>query len=210
MSSKKKITSSEAYIGLFKPYDLVSHYLHGNGTVNCVKERSGDLLVEVLFADNLVCKSGEWILSTSAENYRGYPNHLANLNKKLESNSADKIKHLEEKQGMKKSDLKTGMIVEIRNGRTMKVLLGTSRGDILTSLNTITWASVDSYRKDLTHQVDSQFDIIRIYQGTCHDLMDEGILLWDAATDRDKPQVVEVTMSEVCEKFGKQVKIIEG
>lgn len=63
---------------------------------------------------------------------------------------------------MKKSDLKTGMVVELRNGKKGMVLLDTKDGDIISGEY---YGRLLSYfREDLTSDISIDYDIIKIYQ----------------------------------------------
>lgn len=78
---------------------------------------------------------------------------------------------------MKKSELKTGMVVEQRNGSRGLVLLGTQQkegryathgGDIIGGCGDYMncWSELDCYRDDLTHNKSTScedFDIVRVY-----------------------------------------------
>ncbi len=63
---------------------------------------------------------------------------------------------------MRKSDLKTGMWVENRNGAIAIVLLNTKDGDIFSGTNV--WGPLKDYNDGLSCTCGSDFDIIRIYQ----------------------------------------------
>lgn len=62
---------------------------------------------------------------------------------------------------MKKSDLKTGMWVKVRNGAKYQVLLNTSMGNVLCAENG--WNSLSSYGNDLTMESYKDLDIITVY-----------------------------------------------
>jgi len=82
---------------------------------------------------------------------------------------------------MKKSDLKTGMMVKLRNGRSYLVLLETSmigdRKDILFG-GTGHWMPLSDYNSDMhcfphdiwndddydSRKIDSSFDIMKVYE----------------------------------------------
>jgi len=107
---------------------------------------------------------------------------------------------------MKKSDLKTGMIVEYRGGQKGIVLKDSVHGDIISSLSEQTgylWFS--HLHEDLTavSQIWSA-DIVKIYESQERCAVRVERLLWE------RQEIREVTMKEVCEKFGEEVKIIKG
>ncbi|GCD11704.1 hypothetical protein [Clostridium tagluense] len=62
---------------------------------------------------------------------------------------------------MKKSDLKTGMWLELRDGTFGMVLLGTNNGDILSGQ---AWFPLASFNENLTHIEAQSKDAIKIYQ----------------------------------------------
>ena len=111
---------------------------------------------------------------------------------------------------MTKSELQTGMIVELRNGNTYIIMLnhcGTVKTDILAGMaedKTIThrWASLDNYYEDLTHQNIKDLDIVRVYSTRVYQINRKKDLIWE------RPEVKEVTMDEVEKMFGCKVKII--
>lgn len=68
---------------------------------------------------------------------------------------------------MRKSQLKTGMVLENRKGELTMVLLGTGNGAIFSGLDT--WGPLDSLSEDLRYVVSDStraydYDIIRVYQ----------------------------------------------
>lgn len=68
-------------------------------------------------------------------------------------------------EGFCKSDLKTGMLIEKRNGAKMLVLKDTEQGDIL--ISEAHWSDLSSdYNNDLTSRIDSKFDIVKVYSLT--------------------------------------------
>lgn len=129
---------------------------------------------------------------------------------------------------MKKSDLKTGMIVTIRDGCEYVVFLNSvsvyttqKPCDILLSPNgeISRWNRLDYYNEDLTYDRENmdfedeaaEFDIMKIELAphpyafvSGNHKKDERKLLWE----REKP-VKEVTMAELEAHFGCKVKIIK-
>lgn len=69
---------------------------------------------------------------------------------------------------MKKSDLKNGAIVETRDGDKLILLFDCSccgkSDNLLVSLTNGTWLSFAMYNDDLTHCVESDFDIMKVAQ----------------------------------------------
>lgn len=116
---------------------------------------------------------------------------------------------------MKKSDLKTGHLVETRNGDIALVLLGTDRGDVITggfdiptNMPQTTWGPLDAYNDDLLYATNSVFgiipegDIMKVYglPNTGNRLLhalnkNERELLWDRDAMRKEDQ--EKTFEEL-------------
>jgi hypothetical protein len=110
---------------------------------------------------------------------------------------------------MKKSDLKTGMWVELRNGKSAMVLMSTNNGDILSGPKA--WFPIDALNDDLTYEGIKDSDIIRIYQPMSNrvyfgGMLEEMNLLWER-----KPAPIEMTLQEAIQKLeevtGKPIKI---
>jgi len=72
---------------------------------------------------------------------------------------------INEKNMFKKENLKTGMVVELRNSDKAMVLLGTKNGDILSGE---TWCSLEVYNNNLVRTelvgIENYTDIMKIYQ----------------------------------------------
>lgn len=106
---------------------------------------------------------------------------------------------------MKKSDLKTGMVVECRNGKRYIVMndrfLSISGYNLLSSYI----SELLMKRTPLTEYL-SEYGIMKIYkpQLVCLDLR---YVIKDLIWERS--DVKEITMAEVEEKFGCKVKIIK-
>lgn len=68
---------------------------------------------------------------------------------------------------MKKSDLKTGMIVTLRNGYKLMVFLNANTGsikesDVLVNLNGVNWSDLNGFHEDLTCKFGVEFDIVMV------------------------------------------------
>lgn len=109
---------------------------------------------------------------------------------------------------MKKSDLKTGMIVEFDSGKIGMVLLGTNNGDIIsgqTSINlddlTNELESIDGFYYDLKivkiHQPFSNSDYLS------YGLIRDHYIAWECK----KPK--QMTLSEVEEALGYSIEIVK-
>ena len=107
---------------------------------------------------------------------------------------------------MNKSDLKTGMRVEHRNGRMSIVVLGIDGGDRI--VNERSRDGLDYYDDNFNNNKNyHEFDFVRIYDKP--DYIDipnlfnielKGELLWE----RQEP--IELTMQEIADKFGVSVE----
>lgn len=94
---------------------------------------------------------------------------------------------------MKKSDLKTGMRVKVRNGNIYAVFIGTEKGGCLVRQET--WSRLDEYKDDLTlnHENVRELDVVEVYSRpiiTCCLLeVDKcGDILWQR--EESKPFIV--------------------
>ena len=113
-----------------------------------------------------------------------------------------------------KSDLRTGMVVEDRDGWTGVVLLNTATLDGIKWFisgfgdRCDVWEELDEYSDDLFHK-DSGIDIIKIFQP--HNFNDyttikahnEEYLIWER-----EEKIKEVTIKDIEEKFGCKVRIV--
>ena len=115
---------------------------------------------------------------------------------------------------MKKSDLRSGMIVEYRNGLKRIVLLNSKQGDVLvgaTGLNENTnnffaYGKMDlsKYDEELRYKGnDIDFDIVSVYESS------EINVSKIANKILDRKEEKEITMAEIEEKFGCKVKIVK-
>ena len=65
---------------------------------------------------------------------------------------------------MRKSDLKTGMQIEKRNGNRYVVMLDTMRGDVYVRVNGTKHGELNFFNDDLTYNNNSGFDIVAVYE----------------------------------------------
>ena len=110
---------------------------------------------------------------------------------------------------MKKSDLKTGMIVESRTGDIGLVMLGTVNGNIIAGCGgkdingeSSMWRCFDGINEDLTSVYSRASDIVAVYTGggsnfEMGQLKRDSHPLWRRPVDP-----IEMTISEVAEKLG--------
>lgn len=68
---------------------------------------------------------------------------------------------------MKKSELRSGMVIENRAGNYAKVLIGTHLGDVLAGIKGVsgeTWMPLDNFHEDLTSNWGKKSsDIVKVY-----------------------------------------------
>ena len=108
---------------------------------------------------------------------------------------------------MKKSDLKTGMLAESRNGRYYLILV--IDGETVFA-NTTRKTSSDAYREDLTNKHDSSFDIMRVYGPhgkTIDELISTPTIYRNLIWQREEPK--EMTIEEIQDKLGYKIKVVE-
>jgi len=104
---------------------------------------------------------------------------------------------------MKKSELRTGDEIVRRDDHMGTVLLDARGcGDIIIRMtNTGTWMGLETHEDDLTYQ-NHEFDIMEVYQTSACGGMKK--LLWK------REEVLEVTMEDICEKYGTTVKVVKN
>jgi len=107
---------------------------------------------------------------------------------------------------MKKSELRSGMMVKTRNGQRAIVMLNTPNGDAIVggegNYNNYTWQYLSSYNEDLTCKIPGCeiSDIVKVYRfqsnmkGASFD-RPESDVIWE----RKEP--IELTMDEIARKF---------
>lgn len=107
-----------------------------------------------------------------------------------------------------KSDLESGMHVKVRKDDTWRiVLLGTYEGDILLNKEGDDYLYLKDYNEDLTDQFDSQYDIVQVVRPCPGDILTPG--RWNSYRPDylyNREDTVEVSMEEIAEKFGVDVK----
>lgn len=108
-----------------------------------------------------------------------------------------------------KADLRTGMIIELRDGAKAVIMLGTDNGDIFAGKHR--WASLDKYTLDLkwhgTPGSNFSADVVKVYQPINNiDYCDTDTKGMNLIWDRNKSDTVELTLAEVAAKIGVDVK----
>lgn len=110
---------------------------------------------------------------------------------------------------MNKTDLKTGMIVTLRNGNKRVVVKDTPFGDGITNFNGKNiWKRLDAYTNDLRDvDGDTQYDVMKVEVPStkCKMLTDFTALdtVWTRPAD-----VRRMTMAEVMAQLGFAVQIV--
>lgn len=110
---------------------------------------------------------------------------------------------------MTKEKLKTGMILELMDGRIVMVLLGTENGDIVSG---DTWLPLNNYSNDkmFGNEIDT-ISVKKVYQpisnsdflyGKILDIRNAN-LIWER-----KPKK-EMTISEIEKELGYEIKIVK-
>jgi hypothetical protein len=109
---------------------------------------------------------------------------------------------------MRKNDLKTGMVIETRDGCRGIVLLGTKDGDVIGGCGENWeegyWKPMSDLREDLKGSVEGDSDIMKIYVPNSNrnygSLKEMGLnKIWGRVDQ------VELTMDEIAAKFGVEV-----
>ena len=183
---------------MFKVGDRVKSELYGEGVITSIG--NDDRFPINVHFDNREEQSFKLVCRYTTEG--GY---WSNLDASPERN----IQLITEEKQMKKSDLKTGMVVVLGNGKEYKVLLDTgASGDILTNLIDENWADLADYQEDLTpdpYYITSSID--KIYDCHVYSLKKKGELLWERPKEE---KVEELTVAEISERLGVKIKVIEG
>ena len=104
-------------------------------------------------------------------------------------------------------DLKTGMVVTLRNGASNIVMRDfINEGDLLVNMSenkVIGWLYLNDYTTDMKYKDVDAFDVMQVYRARFYCISSKEALLWERKDDYK-----EVTMQEIEEKFGCKVKIV--
>ena len=130
-----------------------------------------------------------------------------------------RTKYMMENRVMKKEDLKDGMIVKMSDGKLRIVLAGSLMG----ICGTTGGMALHYVNNDLTTSQAVANDIVAVFTGVyaekkgyigssvgwfdrtgSAEIMDNVTCLWT------RPEPIEMTLSEVCELLGKDIKIVKG
>lgn len=108
---------------------------------------------------------------------------------------------------MKLDDLKTGMIVTLRNGTSHIVMRDfIDEGDLFVNMSEnkiIGWLYLNDYTTDMKYKDVDAFDVMRVYNARFYGISSKDALLWQREEDYK-----EVTMKEIEKNFGCKVKIV--
>ena len=117
---------------------------------------------------------------------------------------------------MKKGDLKSGMIVKLRNGKYYMVLENSYLGDEDIAIQCdgvndgrLDWWNMKTITEDLLDTMGAnQYDVIAVYQPTHFDLgaimFSERKLLWKRSEKK------KYTFAQLFERLGEEFEIVEG
>ena len=116
---------------------------------------------------------------------------------------------------MTKSELRTGMIVTLRNGDRYMVFRGIQTNytneDVLVCPDETGWTRLESYNEDMTQKENRNdlFDIMEVWEADyplyfmSSNKEDHYFLIWE----REEPK--EMTMAEIEAALGYKIKIVE-
>lgn len=118
---------------------------------------------------------------------------------------------------MTKADLKTGMIVILRNEQEYMVMLNSTHNysighnDVLVGLGH-NWLTLRDYNKNMLLESDNEYDIMEVYKVT-HPYAftdfnyekDKRILLWK----REEVEIKKMTIEDIEKLVGCKVKIVK-
>lgn len=108
----------------------------------------------------------------------------------------------ENKMEFSKKDLKSGMVVELRDGSRFLTVEINGRLDLI---GKDTWDSLSLYNENLT-DADRDFDIVKVYETYPRPfgrMLKGGILIWE----RKEPK--EMTIDDIEKELGYPVKIVK-
>lgn len=106
-------------------------------------------------------------------------------------------------------ELMSGDVVKYRNGDMKIVLFGTAFGDIITSRDRKTYASLDEYNENMTYNGDHQYDIVAVYtpKNKFRCLLDNYEENYDLVWEADE-EAHKLTVAEISELLGYPVTIV--
>lgn len=175
----------------FKVGDKVKAKIHGQDLVGVIKEIDSDSKPYLVYFDG-------WTGGHNGRDlYKG--NHCWWLRD-------DELELVKRGENIKKSDLKTGAIVELINGDKYMLFLDVENSytkNMLVSLKDGGYLSLDDYNDDLKDRDNSKYDIVKICQNDYvgDNFRDHVIKNTDNWTWERQEEVV-MTISEIEEKLG--------
>lgn len=108
---------------------------------------------------------------------------------------------------MELKDLKTGMVVELRNGDKYLVINQAGKLSGIRENSYITFNSLYAYKSDMTWPNDSCLDIVKVFCPSLSSfrtmLKNERNCIWT----RDEKR--KMTVSEICKELGYEVEIVK-
>jgi hypothetical protein len=108
---------------------------------------------------------------------------------------------------MELKDLKTGMVVELRNGDKYLVINQAGKLSGIRENSYITFNSLYAHKSDMTWSDDSCLDIVKVFcpslSGFRTMLKNERNCIWT----RDEKR--KMTVSEICKELGYEVEIVK-
>ena len=117
---------------------------------------------------------------------------------------------------MKKSDLKTGMVIKDRDGKVGIVLLGTTNGDIIGGNQEkvegvhggTCWKPLSVFDEDLKYSGDFKSDVMEIYNAVSN-VSFGTININKLSQIWKRSEFVELTMDEIASKFNIDVNLLK-
>lgn len=100
---------------------------------------------------------------------------------------------------MRKSDLRSGMILELRNGQ-LGILIQTRLGLLIQFDNS--WDSLEDYNLDLTAKIDRDCDVFKVKQINSETFIIRKNLNRAKTIWNREEQPIELTIDEIADKFG--------
>lgn len=109
---------------------------------------------------------------------------------------------LYEEKAMKKSDLKSGMHVELRNGHTYMVLTdGYYGGFCLILIGAVGWAS-DAWDEDMTCQESKNLDVMKVHTAPIYNVMEisnQRKLVWEREEQTPEQKQLQQVLIKISE-----------
>lgn len=114
----------------------------------------------------------------------------------------DDVEIIDEEKFMKKSDLKSGMHVELRNGHTYMVLTdGYYGGFCLVLVGAVGWAN-DVWNEDMTCRESNGLDIMKVHTTPIYNVMEisnQRKLVWERVEQTPEQKQLQEVMTKISE-----------